>query len=774
MSTDWNQKLAWVLRDLPDETFDLLQLSSHRSAFADLPAEITLDVGPRDSWLTSAADRVPFPSSGAASKVQIDWSAAPEITHPTVAHRHTIEGFDLEAARKATADLMGEAAKRFGKDSRRAYLWMWRYLAERLAASAGSGAHAVPADPRMPNVSTWHRLAFDGALASAAPSPSFLTVHIAPSEAFVEQAETLGDLWANGHLLTWLAWQAMLPVVEALGPDAILTPSLRHHPIVDGWLAEQGVTASDGSKPSEGLVALLPSSFTALVPADRAAELGAAIKQRVADAWTEVVTKVRDGLIRDGWTKGADETWTTVWSRQSAAAWDVTWSAVGWGDDSTGAGGLLPKTEVTSFEKWARLQEDAAGLDDPWPGIYFGLWLSGSLSAASARRRVGSPALTREPSTRCTVCRKREVLHLEGSIADFWASVAGPKGASKGKISQGEALCAVCTVRRMSQGAVSMVPAPSELAALASEERYALVVFELDQPLLVLRGGKELKQGATAADGLHGQLVKSFATRARSHLKEILETIPPLGPSRIAGVSDALRDFALYSAPALAKEHSATLLAGFGHELIFAAPVGRAYALARALRSAHRQAFVTLTSEHGTRMGTHLGEATPASAVVALVGATAPVGRIVGLCRSTLESRARGQLGGDALVVLRVGDNGEQQIHTAHWDDYDAAMGAYMAALPDPSDRKRLLSALMKVQPALSNPDLDRPAPGARLSLVQTALEESGLTGVVQDAEAVARAVCSVIDHGVRLSPAAAEAPFDGLALAVYLHGADR
>jgi hypothetical protein len=205
-----------------------------------------------------------------------------------------------------------------------------------------------------------------------------------------------------------------------------------------------------------------------------------------------------------------------------------------------------------------------------------------------------------------------------------------------------------------------------------------------------------------------------------------------------------------------------------------AAPVGRAYELAQALRAAHRRAFVTLPSGDGTRLGTHLGASTPVSVVIALVSSTAPVGPTVRVCRATLESRARGSLGGDALVVLRMGTNGEQQIHAAHWDDYDTALGAYMAALPKASDRKRLLAALMRVQPALTNPDLDRPAPGARLSLVQTALEESGLTGTVQDVDAVTRAVCSVIDHGVKLSPASAEAAFDGLALAVYLRGADR
>src|SRR5690625_6257283 len=49
-------------------------------------------------------------------------------------------------------------------------------------------------------------------------------------------ARTTSDLWAGSHLLSRLSWEAMRPLCEQLGPDAILFPRLRGIPQVDLWL----------------------------------------------------------------------------------------------------------------------------------------------------------------------------------------------------------------------------------------------------------------------------------------------------------------------------------------------------------------------------------------------------------------------------------------------------------------------------------------------------------------------------------------------------------
>ena len=79
------------------------------------------------------------------------------------------------------------------------------------------------------------------ALTGAGERPALLEIALGPVQGFISQSRSTSDLWAGSHLLARAAWEAMRPVVERLGPDAVILPSLRGIPLVDRWLAEQGV-----------------------------------------------------------------------------------------------------------------------------------------------------------------------------------------------------------------------------------------------------------------------------------------------------------------------------------------------------------------------------------------------------------------------------------------------------------------------------------------------------------------------------------------------------
>ena len=49
----------------------------------------------------------------------------------------------------------------------------------------------------------------------------------ARSRSFIESARSVRDLWSGSMILSWLTFQAMLPVVEQLGPTAVIYPLLR-------------------------------------------------------------------------------------------------------------------------------------------------------------------------------------------------------------------------------------------------------------------------------------------------------------------------------------------------------------------------------------------------------------------------------------------------------------------------------------------------------------------------------------------------------------------
>lgn len=773
MSTDWNKKLAWVLRDLPDPTLDLLQLSAHRTA---LLGDVGVDANSRADWLTCSADRVPFPQGKAGTKVQVDWAKAPEVTHPTSKARKCVEPIDIDAAGKVAGELVAEASKRFGQDPRKLLLWMCRYLPERLSSVAGGPgpmAEQIPADPRLPNLSVWQRMAFDAALAAAGSKPAFLVVQVLPAGAALEEAVSWKDMWAASRMDAELIWQAMLPIVDELGPEAILSPAMLRSPQVDRWLSDQGVTPAEAEAGADAptIAGSLPSVFVALVPSDRARELGAACKKRFEDSWDAMVTKVRDKLAADGWTSPGDESWASTWSRQASRAFELSWTSVMWGEDSTGAGSLLSKVDVTAHEKWARVHEDAAGLDDPWPGIYFGLWYTAALGAAAARRQMGSVSVLCEPDRPCTACGHRAALDGDAEVARFWEPIAGSKGKSAGAVETGEALCSVCSLRRMAKAA-ELVSFPAGFEELVRGPEVALVLFQLDQAEALLRGGKELKHAATTADSVHSELDKPFVKKARAQVKEILETPAPLGPARQLAVQEAMQSFLRESLPPLLAQHGAFAVHASDREILILSPVATAYPLVRALHDRQRQAFVEVPTASGARLVRHVGPGATSSALLAIAPSSEVAGGLLHDCRSWFSEAAVGMMGGDALVMMVRAKGREDRIYAAHWTELATSVDVLLAALPSMESRKRLVLGLEDLAAALSNPDLDKPSPAARPALVSGVLSD---LGPVESEEEVSRAVCQLVDHCVRLPFGTDEKQaLDGLRVMATLRGADQ
>ncbi len=753
MSIDWNQKLAWALRDLPDPNLDILQLSAHRATLLG-SEDLSADVGNRADWLLCSADRVPFPSGSSAARVQVDWAALPEVTHPLAKERFVAQPFDLTAAQNVVAELLAECASRFDRDARRMLLWIWRYLPERLAvAEKGPGpiASQFPADPRLPNLSLWQRFSFDTALATASPSPCFLVLNISSLEAACAESATPEDLWTVGSMAFELIWHALLPIIETYGPTAILSPCLRGNPKLDAWLAEQGISAAqDVSAPAltPSTMIGLPNVVVALVEADQAQSLGEACKQRFDDHWASVVSAIRDKLTKAKWAKQSNESWKGSWSRQTPRAWELHWTAVRWADDSTGAGNLLS-----------------------WPGIYYGLWYSAALAASGARQRLGSISVLSEPSPTCSSCGHREALHDgSGDVQAFWAPLVGPKGKTSGAVHGDERLCAVCTMRRLA-GQLGSTTVPEGLRALANEPSYAVMVLSLDQPFALLRGGKELKQMASLADCVHSELDKGFTKRARAHVKEVLDTPALLGPARQLAVQEAL-DESMAALAEIIHQAGAFALQISDREIILLAPTHRVYDLARATHALLQTSFAQVPTHGGTKLALRVGSVASHSAVITIVpGAEAP-GPVLKDCLEKLQDLARAQLGGDALVITRRSVHEEERLFAAHWNDLAASMDILMASMPSVSSLQRLAQSLSHVAPALSNADLDKSSVMARASLVVTTLEELSLEENL-DHEAIARAVCTLVDHCVRCPGGMEENhALDALHIAASLRGA--
>ena len=279
----------------------------------------------RADWWAAAADRpqwpmqeitVPAKAGGQITLKVADWAQVRWTQKPVLIHPLTGDQLDLGKqgglGNTELADIKQRSFDHFSRllatlnqadsseDPRKTLLTYWRFGPEleeendngKLGALWG----VLPADTRVPDHSIWDHLdltsAFAGAFAADLDGDAaLLALSIGPVQSFIASARTTSDLWAGSHLLARLAWEAMKPVCEALGPDAILFPRLRGVPQVDLWLRDEmnlpaelfkGCDWAKGGTDANPLFsAALPNRFVAVVPASQAKALAEEVTRKV-------------------------------------------------------------------------------------------------------------------------------------------------------------------------------------------------------------------------------------------------------------------------------------------------------------------------------------------------------------------------------------------------------------------------------------------------------------------------------------------------------------
>ncbi|MFN3829764.1 MAG: type III-B CRISPR-associated protein Cas10/Cmr2 [Tepidimonas ignava] len=328
----------------------------------------------RADWWAAAADRPQFPMQAITVTTQAgeqktlavaDWAQVRWAKHPVLIHPLTGAQFDLSRHGGLTdtelADIKQRSFDHFSRlvaalgareetsaDWRKLLLAFWRFGPE-LTEEADNGKLGalwglLPADTRIPDHSIWDHLDLTSAFAGAfAADPqgevALLTLSIGPVQSFIAAARKMDDLWAGSHLLSRLSWEAMRPLCERLGPDAILFPRLRGIPQVDLWLRDAMGLPNDlfansdwmqgGTDANPLFSAALPNRFVAVVPASQAR----AIAERCAQATREWLASLgREVVARLLQAAGCDVNATTTpyeqMEAQLAGFPEVHWAAV--------------------------------------------------------------------------------------------------------------------------------------------------------------------------------------------------------------------------------------------------------------------------------------------------------------------------------------------------------------------------------------------------------------------------------------------------------------
>lgn len=519
--TNWTQKLAAWLHD-PAEKQLILMRDREGHGFGTvkrLREKLGIDYADFDhraDWLAAAADRPnwPRPEDGGKYKAfeQVVFAKQPELIHP-------LSGAPLKLAPLAdqvgVAEIKAVSLDHFDKliqdDPRQTFLAFWRFGPE-LGAETDLGAlwPMLPADSRTPDHSIWSHVDTVAAIhtalmgdADGPDQPALLAMSFGPVQGFIGQARSTSDLWAGSHLLASLVWEAMKPVVEKLGPDAVLFPALRGVPAVDRWLVETGGGAfrtlfegigaeflQDKTDTNPLFAASLPNKYVAIVPARQAgklAEAAIAAVRKQAKQWALEAAKAVFDTASASLTEVTHAQINAQLDGFPEAYWAAaTWPAEGDLKDVTGAAKRLHaaldqihpdlKTQgVFAARVWKVLSKELKlyGLQfwSPntgllYPAVYE--LADRALAAAKATRPFNA---MREEGFRCTLAGEAEwltdslnyqganervptVLHVPSKArADItigerkgtvWSHVAGRFG-----IKKGEHLGALATLKRL-------------------------------------------------------------------------------------------------------------------------------------------------------------------------------------------------------------------------------------------------------------------------------------------------------------------------------------
>jgi CRISPR-associated protein Cmr2 len=361
-----------------------------------------------------------------------------------------------------------------------AHLLLRFQLAEQNAAGLGGLWHRLPADTRFPDHSIWQHNALTSALyssmrlAGGADNIGLMVFSLAPVQGFIENARKLRDFWSGSVLLSWLAFEGLRWVMENLGPDHVLYPSLIDQPLVleylaNNWQMEELIKSTKTLSQVRD-IGSLPNKFVLLLPLNHASDIAAGIQNAIQTAWKDIGDKVLNWLFYDknGIAPEAEQTVRSLFAGQMGSFWELQWSAaklLGIADKGE-YDKLLPAAVSGNVEKLYHLLSqtiaDKPHYENEGKGTLYTLshqLAQSALAAQKLRRRNQRPE---QANKKCSLCGEYEALHHIGhqsgdavklynsNLSAFWQFVAKRLGSGAEKdIRANEQLCAICLTKRL-------------------------------------------------------------------------------------------------------------------------------------------------------------------------------------------------------------------------------------------------------------------------------------------------------------------------------------
>lgn len=491
--TVWRLKVHAFLHDPPEKALILFE-GGHAACGRELaerlvgPAPDGAEAAIRDAdHLASAADREAF-LRGAPD---LRWSARPMLRHPLSGDEIDLGrwgwiGVEPDTARAEADRAVQELYEALATDRKptpeRVFWGLWRLLPDYLG-EAGQGKSRIgalwehlPAETRMPDHSIWDHQRLVSALTPIlwqGQEPALLLISFGPVQRFIGTARRTADLWAGSFILSWLAGRAIVPLVTACGPDAVLFPALWRQPLLDGWLREGPLKLPVPEPMDGGRVASLPNRFLAVVPQEGARGIAEECLAALREEWRRLGERACD--LFAGLAEASREKVAVFFDRQMPVHLETYWAAFPWPGDLDRCRTLLEaRLGGGALSGLAAVDLSGTRQYRPSPGALYSTVYRAvdlTLGGVKAARFFESD---QEPGPKCSLCGDREVVHpyVEPPVRQckkWWAGLSERRRRHVGK---GEALCAVCLVKRLALDVFKDevrvrlgVPSTSEIAA---------------------------------------------------------------------------------------------------------------------------------------------------------------------------------------------------------------------------------------------------------------------------------------------------------------------
>ena len=491
----WNNKFAAWWHDPIDKVFGIQKHEERAAAYLQL---FGIDRPNDEFWKMADAiaagferGQVPTYNADDNKNGAVDFDKNPIITHPTSGDKGSLKIVGMDATpdniHVAAIEFLkknigmeagkGDYAARFEKDPSRfavarllyTHLVLRFALAEQNIGGLGALWHRVPADSRFPDHSIWQHNALCSAISScielggSEEKAGLMVFSITPVQGFIARSRKLRDFWTGSVLLSWLAFEGLRWVMENLGADHVLYPSLIDQPLVNAYLEKEwnvsGAFIPEIWKGQPSGIASLPNKFLFLVPLGKTEEVATELEKAIAGKWEKLAQMTLDYLAdKKNMSEEERKYLTSMLTRQTSHFWDFQWATARLADkdDKAGIEDLLDESQwgnPFSYLEAIRpiLEKKGYPVKNSSRGILYSTSHSLVQSALAAEKSRKMITREEEPGEKCQMCGEFEVLHAIDSskgnatenIKDFWNRFVGDDD-----FKENEHLCSVCFIKR--------------------------------------------------------------------------------------------------------------------------------------------------------------------------------------------------------------------------------------------------------------------------------------------------------------------------------------